>query len=199
MNAHVTATNSDIKRNRAGLETRRKLLDATRALLSEVGLDGTTIKAICDRADVLPGSFYNQFDSKDDAVLEVMVEAINAVDPDPDHVGTDTLVDLIEAYARFMVDSGPLSRVYLQLATSVALTDPEIKKQLLRHHERRVDRFVEALRREEPDASDDARVRVETLLATLNGLGYNWMMDPKFDVAGHIRRVAAQVAEKGLQ
>lgn len=195
----MATPDASIKRNRAGLETRRRLLDATRALLSEVGLDGTTIKAICDRADVLPGSFYNQFDSKDDAVLEVMVEAINAVDPDPQHAGTDTLVDLIEAYARFMVESGPLSRVYLQLATSVALTDPVIKRELLRHHGRRVDRFVEALQREEPDSSaEDARFRVETLLATLNGLGYNWMMDPNFDVAGHIRKVADQVSERGL-
>ncbi len=190
---------ADVRRNRAGLETRRRLLDATRALLSESGLEGTTIKAICDRADVLPGSFYNQFDSKDDAVLEVMVEAITAVDPDPDHAGTDTLVDLIEAYARFMAESGPLSRVYLQLATTVALTDPEMRRRLLRHHARRVDRFVEALQREEPETShDEARFRVETLLATLNGLGYNWMMDPGFDVAGHIRRVARQVAQTGL-
>lgn len=190
---------TDVRRNRAGLETRRKLLDATRALLSEVGLEGTTIKAVCDRADVLPGSFYNQFESKDDAVLEVMVEAINAVDPDPEHAGTDTLVDLIEAYARFMVESGPLSRVYLQLATSVALTDPEMKRQLLRHHGRRIERFVGALLREEPDTPDEeARFRVETLLATLNGLGYNWMMDPDFDVAGHIRRIAVQVSERGL-
>ena len=195
----TTERATDVRRNRAGLETRRRLLAATRDLLSEVGLDGTTIKAICARADVLPGSFYNQFDSKDEAVLEVMVGAINAVDPDPEHAGTDTLADLIEAYARFMVERGPLSRIYLQLATSVAPTDPEIRRELLRHHRRRVDRFVGALQREEPNASDtDARFRVETLLATLNGLGYNWMMDPEFDVAAHIRRVARQVSERGL-
>ena len=112
----------DVRRNRAGLETRQRLLAATRELLSEVGFEGTTVKAICQRAEVLPGSFYNQFDSKDQAVLEVMVEAITAVDPDPDHEGTDTVSDLIAAYARFMVEGQPLSRVYLQMATSVALT-----------------------------------------------------------------------------
>lgn len=191
---------TDVKRNRAGIETRSRLLASTRDLLSEVGFEGTTVKAICERADVLPGSFYNQFDSKDDAVIEVMVASINAVDPDPDHEGTDTLADLIEAYARFMIEGQPLSRVYLQLATSVALTDEPIRAQLLRHHERRIERFMEAARRDEPHAElEDIRFRVETLLATLNGLGYNWMMDPGFDVAGHINRLAAQVAERGLQ
>lgn len=191
---------SDVRRNRAGLETRQRLLEATRDLLSEVGFEGTTVKAICERADVLPGSFYNQFDSKDAAVLQVMVESINAVDPDPDHLGADTLADLIDAYAAFMVHGQPLSRVYLQLATSVALTDEPIRAQLLRHHERRIDRFMAAALRQHPDAApEDIRFRVETLLATLNGLGYNWMMDPDFDVARHIQRLAAEVADKGLR
>lgn len=194
------ASPSDVRRNRAGLETRQRLLAATRDLLSEVGFEGTTVKAICDRADVLPGSFYNQFESKDDAVLEVMVESINAVDPDPTHAGTDTLSDLIRAYARFMVDGQPLSRVYLQLATSVALTDEPVRAQLLRHHQRRIERFIAAVLRDDPAAdADDVRFRVETLLATLNGLGYNWMMDPNFDVAGHINRLAEQVDQRGLQ
>jgi len=189
----------DVRRNRAGLETRQRLLAATRELLSEVGFEGTTVKAICQRAEVLPGSFYNQFDSKDQAVLEVMVEAITAVDPDPDHEGTDTVSDLIAAYARFMVEGQPLSRVYLQMATSVALTDEPIRTQLLHHHERRMERFIAAARRVEPDRDpEDVRFRVQTLLAALNGLGYNWLIDAEFDVAGHINRLADQVAEHGL-
>jgi AcrR family transcriptional regulator len=44
-------------RYRAGIETRDRILDAVRGLIAEKGLEGTTIKAICHRASVLPGSF----------------------------------------------------------------------------------------------------------------------------------------------
>ena len=89
-------------RYKAGLETRERILGATRSLVAENGLDGTTIKAICELAGVLPGSFYNLFASKEQAILTVVREAIDAVDPDPDHHGTDTLEDLVAAYVRFL-------------------------------------------------------------------------------------------------
>ena len=69
-------------RNRAGIETRERILGATQRLLAERGLDGVTIKGICDAADVHAGSFYNLFDSKEQVVLTAVREAITAVDPD---------------------------------------------------------------------------------------------------------------------
>ena len=71
-------------RYKAGIETRGRILEATRHLISEEGLDGTTIKAICDTSGVLPGSFYNLFDSKEQAIMAVVREAIDAIDPDPE-------------------------------------------------------------------------------------------------------------------
>ena len=89
-------------RYKAGLETRDRILGATRSLIAEQGLEGTTIKGICDQAGVLPGCFYNLFASKEQAVLTVVREAIDAVDPDPEHHGTDTLEELVAAYERFL-------------------------------------------------------------------------------------------------
>ena len=83
-------------RYKAGLETREKILTATRRLIADAGLDGTTIKAICEQAGVLPGSFYNLFDSKEQAILSVVRAAIDAVDPDPEHKGPDSVADLIQ-------------------------------------------------------------------------------------------------------
>ena len=85
-------------RYKAGLETRDRILEATRGLIAEEGLEGTTIKAICDRAGVLPGSFYNLFSSKEEAILSVVRDAIDAVDPDPSHEGPDDIDALVDAY-----------------------------------------------------------------------------------------------------
>jgi AcrR family transcriptional regulator len=114
-------------RYKAGLETRDKILEATRRLIATEGLDGTTIKAICEQAGVLPGSFYNLFDSKEQAILSVVRQAIDAIDPDPEHTGTDTLSDLVDAYIRFVTEQGDLARVYIRLALSGGANNSEIQ------------------------------------------------------------------------
>ncbi|MBM3696633.1 MAG: TetR/AcrR family transcriptional regulator, partial [Actinobacteria bacterium] len=58
-----------VVRYRAGLETQERILAATRALLAEGSLEGITLKGICERAGVLPGSFYNLFETKEEAVV----------------------------------------------------------------------------------------------------------------------------------
>jgi AcrR family transcriptional regulator len=175
-------------RYKAGLETRTRILEATRSLIAREGLDGTTIKAICDQAGVLPGSFYNLFDSKEQAILSVVRQAIDAVDPDPDHKGTDSLADLVEAYIRFVTEQGDLARVYIRLAITGSANNPEIKGRTMRHHEGRVARFAAALAREHPMMSGaEVERRAETLVMALNGITLHKVMDPGFDVAIYAR------------
>jgi AcrR family transcriptional regulator len=175
-------------RYKAGLETRERILGATRSLVAENGLDGTTIKAICEQAGVLPGSFYNLFTSKEQAILTVVREAIDAVDPDPDHHGTDTLEDLVDAYVRFLEESPELSRVYIRIGVSGAGSNPELSGRMVRHHQERVGRFAAAMRRQSPYLTDSlAQRRAETLVLALNGIALHRIIDPRFDVAWHAR------------
>lgn len=175
-------------RYKAGIETRDKILEATRRLIATDGLDGTTIKAICDQAGVLPGSFYNLFDSKEQAILTVVRQAIDAIDPDPDHRGTDTLTDLIDAYIRFVTEQGDLARVYIRLAVSGGASNSEIRGRTKRHHEARVARFAAAMGRAHPEFSEtELERRAETLVSALNGITLHRVLDPDFDVAVHAR------------
>ena len=173
-------------RYKVGLQTRARILEATRQLLGEVGLDGTTLKAICDRAGTQTGSFYNLFESKDEAVITVIGEAISSVDPDPEGSGTGTLEDLVDAYLRFVTESPDVAKIYLQLAVSGGLTDHDLGQRMLRHRRRRLDRFSRALRRGRPDLDEDeVLLRAETLLASLNGFAFVSFLDPTFDLRGH--------------
>ena len=175
-------------RYKAGLETRDRIIDATRRLIAATGLDGTTIKAICEQAGVLPGSFYNLFDSKEQAIMAVVRQAIDAVDPDPEHKGIDSLADLVEAYIRFLTEEGDLARVYIRLALSGTGTSTELRDRTIRHHEGRVARFAAAISREHPEISDsETQRRAETLVTALNGVALHRVMDSRFDVALHAR------------
>ncbi|GIU91967.1 MAG: hypothetical protein KatS3mg011_0873 [Acidimicrobiia bacterium] len=176
-------------RNRAGLATEAKILTATRRLLSERGLEGTTVKAICDAAGIRAGSFYNLFPSKEDAILSVVREAISAVDPHPegDH---ETVEELVDAYVRFVEEEPVLARVYLTVAVLGGLTDPEMNIRILRHHQRRTERFAASIRNRRPELSaEEATERAEALLAALNGYALHRLLDPSFDFAGHARRL----------
>jgi AcrR family transcriptional regulator len=175
-------------RYKAGLETRDRILEATRNLIASDGMDGTTIKAICDQAGVLPGSFYNLFDSKEQAVLTVVRQAIDAIDPDPDHKGPDSLSDLVEAYVKFVLGQGELARVYIRLAVSGGINNKEIEGRIIRHHEARVARFTTAVQSEYPSLSlTDAGRLAETLVTALNGMTLHRVLDPNFDIALHAR------------
>jgi AcrR family transcriptional regulator len=174
-------------RYRVGLETQDRILGATRSLIAEAGLEGTTIKAICQRAGVLPGSFYNLFASKEQAILTVVREAIAAVDPDPGHQGTDSVEDLVEAFVRFVTEQGDLARVYIGIAVS-GRTNPDLKGRVLRHHDDRVGRFAAALERERPQLDRiECLRRAETLVSALNGLTLHYVLDPGFEFARHAR------------
>jgi AcrR family transcriptional regulator len=181
-------------RYKAGLETRDRILESTRAQIAELGLEGTTIKTICDAAGVLPGSFYNLFDSKEQAILTAVRVAIDAVDPDPEHSGTDTLDDLVNAYVRFVNEQDDLARVYIRIAVAAGRANPELKGRVLRHHEGRVKRFSDALQRERPDLTvEEADNRAEALVSALNGVTLHRTIDAEFDVA-HFAHILKRVA-----
>jgi len=56
-------------RERKRVETRHRIADAALELTLEHGLDGATVEAISAAAGVSPRTFFNYFDSKDDALL----------------------------------------------------------------------------------------------------------------------------------
>lgn len=177
-------------RYRVGLETRARILDATRDVLSEVGLENATLKAITDRAGVGAGSFYNLFASKEAAVFEVLREAIAAVDPDPQGEGEESLDDLIAAFVAFVRGAAaPLARIHLQL-TGSALADEQVAERLRRSHLRRVERFAAAVGREHPDVPAAETVALaELLLGALMGLALRSIMDEDFDFEAHVARL----------
>jgi len=170
---------------RAGIATRTRILEASRSLLAEGGLEAATVKAICVRAEVMPGSFYNLFKSKEEAVLTVVRDAIAAVEPVA--VGPEeSVADLVNAFVRFVNTEPVIARVYLIMAVSGGVTDPTIRKRVLRHHQARVERFSNSLQRLYPKiGADGANQRAEALVAALTGYALHAILDPDFDLAKH--------------
>jgi AcrR family transcriptional regulator len=173
---------------RAGIATRERILDATRSLLAEGGLETATVKAICDLAEIRPGSFYNLFPSKEEVVLTVVRDAIEAVDPGRAS-SSETVADLVHAYVRFVTSEPVIARVYLIVAVTGGLTDGTIGRRVLRHHQSRVDRFRQAILRETGGSSRRADERAEQMVATLTGFAMHGLLNPDFDLPKQAERL----------
>jgi AcrR family transcriptional regulator len=172
---------------RAGIATRSRILDATRLLLADGGLDAATVRAICLEAGVLPGSFYNLFESKEEAVLTVVREAIGAVEPPTGP--KESVSDLVDAFVRFVTTEPVIARIYLVMAISGGLNDSALRRRVLRHHQARVERFSQAIRRQTNLTTTKANDRAEALVAALTGYAIHAVLDPDFDLAKQAERL----------
>ena len=101
----VSASPASDRHTRRREQTRRKLLDAARALFARQGVDNTRINEITDEADVGFGSFYNHFESKDAIVQAVLEETVAAqgaaVDAVTRHL--DDPAEIVSAAHRYFV------------------------------------------------------------------------------------------------
>lgn len=120
-------------RDRKRIETRKELEVATIALVMQDGLEQTTIEAISERANVSPRTFFNYFDSKEEAILGL--HDINIDDATiAHHIATHSGVGMIESIVGLMVD-----------AIGLALTDPVLYKsrmQIIRQHPQLLERQI---------------------------------------------------------
>ncbi|KQS09992.1 TetR/AcrR family transcriptional regulator [Curtobacterium sp. MCLR17_007] len=87
-------------RDRKRIETRHRIAESARSLALEQDIDHTTIEQIAARADISPRTFFNYFDSKEDAVLghteldlspETLADHLRAVAGEP---AAQAVVDL---------------------------------------------------------------------------------------------------------
>jgi AcrR family transcriptional regulator len=101
-------------RERKRVETRDRLQTAAVTLVDQRGMEHATLDAICKEADVSTRTFFNYFDSKEDAILGLEDVAITS----------DSVSDLLEAYVR----SGPIE---LTIRMVFSLLNPSVDSSAL--------------------------------------------------------------------
>lgn len=113
--------------------TRTRLLEAAAQVFAEVGLEGATVEAVCERAGFTRGAFYSNFESKDalflelaasvgEARLQAVRERVSAL------VGQNAIDDCDPAdLVQQIMDSGADDRVGVMMMSEIrirALRDP---------------------------------------------------------------------------
>lgn len=112
-------TGTRLERRKA--QTRRKLVDAARAMLADGRSDGASIQDITEAADVGFGSFYNHFTSKAELFEVAVLDVLDEVGELLDGIG-DEGDDPAERFARS-----------IRLAARFARDRPELARIMVRH------------------------------------------------------------------
>lgn len=174
-------------RERKRRATRRAIQLAALQLVRERGLDGVTVDAISARADVSPRTFFNYFDSKDEALL-----GEPPMLPDPGaierfvHSEGSLLNDLGELVAGAVVGLDPDSEV-VRLRHEVAREHPHLlglriaKTKMI---EAEIAAIIDRrLRLEHPDADplqldDQSRLAAHVAFGVLRHAWFSWALRP---------------------
>ena len=135
--------------------TRARLLEAAEQVFAEVGLEGATVEAVCDRAGFTRGAFYSNFESKDElfltlaasvgeARLQAVRERVSAL------VGENALDDCDPAdLVQQIMDSGADDRIGVMMMSEIrirALRDPAFGAAYLAQEGELVESIAEIIR-----------------------------------------------------
>ncbi|MCA1305420.1 TetR/AcrR family transcriptional regulator [Microbacterium esteraromaticum] len=152
--------------------TRARLFEAAGQVFAEVGLEGATVEAVCERAGFTRGAFYSNFESKDELFLmlagTVAAGRLTAVREQVTAMAADgALEDCTAAgLVQRVVDAGADDRLSIMLMSEIrirALRDPAFgAAYLAQEHE--VETSIADIIREIVDAGTIA-LRLDPLLA----------------------------------
>lgn len=120
-------------RERKRLETRSRLEIAAIELVACNGLEETTVEAISERANVSTRTFFNYFESKEEAILGLYHFNIND-DMVASHLDSHRDAGLIESIVALMIDT-----------FGQALTDPALykkRKKIIRQYPQLLERQI---------------------------------------------------------
>lgn len=96
--------------------TRRRLVDAARALIAEKGVAGLRISEITEGAGVALGSFYNHFETKELLVDAVVAESLSGV------------ADALATKATADQDSAEVVSIAIRRFVAIAYQDPDFAR-----------------------------------------------------------------------
>jgi AcrR family transcriptional regulator len=167
-------------RERKKRARREALIDATHRLVAEHGLDAVTVDAICEEAGVSVRTFFNYFETKDDAVLGHTPWPLESAAADVFAAGGPTghlMSDLQVLVSSFLSDP-PIGRERMARALELAGKEPRLFARHLswfEQHKGQLSALVE--RRLGDDPTHSPEMVGSVLLFLTHATFLHWDMD----------------------
>jgi AcrR family transcriptional regulator len=171
---------------------RRAVLDTALRILAERGFDATTLQLIAGEVGRSKAGLLHHFGSRENLMLEIVRhrDDVNRarVPADPDG-GFGASEDLV-AHNATVPGLVALFAVVSALAASVT-SDTDRREYFIARYERNREAFARRLAQEQQAgtirADIDPHVAASLLIATMDGLQVQWLLDERVDMAEHLR------------
>ena len=153
-------------RERKKRERREALVDAAHRLVAREGLDAVTVDAICDEAGVSTRTFFNYFETKDDAVLGHAPWVLTGEAAETFANGGptgDLLTDVRELVAQ-MLETAPMGHERMRRGFELASKEPRLLAKHFAWMERSKGELAALLTRRLGDPPSDPPDVVTTLV-----------------------------------
>lgn len=174
------------RRQRRKLEVRQRILDASRELFEQKGIDATTVVEICALADVAEKTFFNHFTSKKQMLqafaavgLANLVEWIEVSRARPGST-RDRLIHFFDHLARMTAEGGPAHRELLAdiVAVSHEAGDETAQARLL--HDAFGGFVTDGIALGDVDPLPGVETLTEMLVGAYYALTFNWAYLPDY-------------------
>ena len=193
------------RRERKKLALRDKLCQETLQLIERHGIDGTTIDAICDCADIAKKTFYNYYSSKHDLLIdicqsqllnrsEVLIADAQASSPDM-AAQLDYMLIVMSERNRH---AGNLERELIDYLVGSLSSNLAAGARQLTFMNNCFTRFFKAGEEQlKPGLSPD--FCAEMLVGMINAVTLNWLHDDQYDTHSRYRQLLNYVKDSMLK
>jgi AcrR family transcriptional regulator len=161
-------------------ERKAQIKDVALAVIFEEGAQNTSISKIAKRAGISKGLLYNYYESKEELILEIIYDGIAKVikpfDPDSDGILTrEEAIYFIDELFEILRSNLKYWRLYFSVMLQpkvMALIKDKLFDELMPYIGMIVNYF-------EKKGSDNPMVDAKMIMAMLDGLCFNFVIDPK--------------------
>jgi AcrR family transcriptional regulator len=163
-------------RERKRAETRDRLESAAVHLVLKNGIEHTTIDAICESADVSSRTFFNYFDSKEDAILGLEESEVTADDVDEVRAAhpRGDVVEITIALMFHVLSPSIASSKLFKSRVKIVKTNPQLLGRMANQMQRMGEQLADAIApivggRSEFETENDLQPTAEVILSLCSG------------------------------
>jgi AcrR family transcriptional regulator len=193
----------DVARSR-GEESKAAILAAARELFGKKGYRGTSIASIAEAAGLSQPGLLHHFPSKNALLLAVLagrdIEDCRMSSPQPEAPGIGIIDGLAALVAHNESEPQLVALFSMLLGEAVAADHPAHGYFARRYEQVRADitqYLVDAQQQHGLAASIDAGALANILIAVLDGLQYQWLLNPSVDMSASFAALAAMIRAVG--
>ena len=185
-------------------ERRDQILNAAVTCFAKNGFHKTSMKEICQEAELSPGAVYSYFSSKDEIIESVYQiceqENINIFQQTQDHSGSmqEQVEFSLSGFKKLLEDkkSQPWIRADLMFRGE-ALTNPTLMKLGKANYQTVIDELYKLVdtwqEKGEISPELDTKATAQLLFSMVNDVGFQKMLDPNMDIDAYFKSLIAIV------